>query len=140
MRTNETISPLPTATIMDSTEFSETRKRLEKTQRELATLLGVSLKAVCSYEQGWRTVPTHIERQMIFLLTRKKNKNQEIENCWDVKKCPEEKKQKCPAWEFDSGEFCWFLCGTLCDNATHQNWQEKITVCKDCEVMQNLKK
>jgi len=125
---------------MDNIEFSTTRKKLQKTQKELATLLGISLKAVCSYEQGWRTIPTHVERQMIFLLTRKKNKDQKIENCWDVKQCPEDKKVKCPAWEFDSGEFCWFLSGTLCDNAEHQTWKEKITVCRDCEVMNNLKK
>ena len=125
---------------MDSNEFSATRKKLEKTQKELATLLGISLKAVCSYEQGWRTIPTHVERQMIFLLTRKKNRNIKPDNCWDVKKCPEEKKGKCPAWEFGSGEFCWFISGTLCDNANHRSWAEKIAVCKDCIVMQNLTK
>ena len=42
---------------MQSEEFVLIRKKLNKTQRELAELLGVSIKAVHSYEQGWRTVP-----------------------------------------------------------------------------------
>ncbi len=47
---------------MDKETFSKARARLAKTQKELSELLGVSLKAVQSYEQGWRSVPVHIER------------------------------------------------------------------------------
>ena len=47
---------------MDDKEFLRARKILEKTQKELAELLGSSIKAVHSYEQGWRTVPAHVER------------------------------------------------------------------------------
>ena len=62
---------------MDSKEFSNIRKKLAKTQKKLASLLGISLKAVCSYEQGWRTIPSHVERQLIFLLAKKKHPPQE---------------------------------------------------------------
>ena len=44
---------------MDRKEFTYFRKRLNKTQKQLAELLGASLKAVHSYEQGWRAVPGH---------------------------------------------------------------------------------
>ena len=44
---------------MDSDEFLKFRKTLHKTQQEIAEILGVSVKAVHSYEQGWRNVPTH---------------------------------------------------------------------------------
>ena len=102
---------------MDSNEFIEIRKKLEKTQTEIANLLGISLKAVCSYEQGWRTIPTHVERQLIFLLARKGHRDRESPNCWDLRKCPEEKKKRCPAWEYDAGQFCWFINGTICESA-----------------------
>jgi DNA-binding XRE family transcriptional regulator len=42
---------------MDSKEFIYFRKKLNKTQKQMAQLLGTSIKAIHSYEQGWRTVP-----------------------------------------------------------------------------------
>jgi DNA-binding transcriptional regulator YiaG len=53
---------------MDSREFLGFRKKLNKTQQQMARLLGTSIKAVHSYEQGWRNIPAHIERQMLFLI------------------------------------------------------------------------
>ena len=55
---------------MDRTEFKEFRKQLNKTQKQMAQLLGVSIKAVHSYEQGWRSVPAAVERQLLFLASR----------------------------------------------------------------------
>jgi DNA-binding XRE family transcriptional regulator len=53
---------------MDKKEFSYYRKKLQKTQKEMAQLLGTSLKAVESYEQGWRSIPVPVERQVLFFL------------------------------------------------------------------------
>ncbi len=124
---------------MDSREFSEIRKKLDKTQKEMANLLGISLKAVCSYEQGWRTIPTHVERQLFFLLARKGHQQQGNSNCWELRNCPDEKKNKCPAWEFDSGQFCWFISGTLCESADCKSWEKKMEMCKTCVVMKNIR-
>jgi transcriptional regulator with XRE-family HTH domain len=55
---------------MDSQEFKRLRKKLGKNQRQMAQLLAVSLKAVHSYEQGWRTVPPAVARQVYFLVSR----------------------------------------------------------------------
>jgi len=55
---------------VDSKEFKKNRKRLNRTQKEIAQLLSASKKATHSYEQGWRNIPPHIERQMLFLLFR----------------------------------------------------------------------
>jgi len=123
---------------MDGKEFIAIRKRLDKTQRAIANLLGISLKAVCSYEQGWRAIPTHVSRQLIFLLVRKSQQHQEVSMCWDLRNCPEEKKSKCPAWEFDSGQFCWFISGTLCESIACKSWEEKMKTCKNCMVMKNI--
>lgn len=55
---------------MESKEFKIFRSRLDRTQKEMAQLLGVSIKAIHSYEQGWRKIPGHVERQVYFLLSR----------------------------------------------------------------------
>ena len=120
---------------MNSKEFSGLRKKLNKTQRQLAQLLGTSIKAVHSYEQGWRTIPTHVERQMLFLVTRINKQSKEHKPCWRLKKCPAERKELCPAWEFQSGNLCWFINGTICEGTVHKSWKEKMKVCRSCEVL-----
>lgn len=124
---------------MESKEFINIRKKLHKTQKETASLLGISLKAVCSYEQGWRTIPNHVERQLFFLYVRKSGRGKNINKCWEIKKCPDDKKKQCPAWEFDSGEFCWFINGTICDNIPHRTWSSKFAICRKCEVMKSIR-
>jgi hypothetical protein len=119
---------------MESTEFKELRAKLGKTQAQIAQLLGVSLKAVHSYEQGWRSVPAAVERQMYFLVVKQNSKKGKLKACWQVKKCGPEQKSKCPAWEFGAGELCWFINGTICDGSAQKNWKEKIKICKNCEV------
>jgi hypothetical protein len=119
---------------MTSAEFIQARKKLEKTQKQLAELLGTSLKAIHSYEQGWRNIPTHVERQLLFLLSRIQADTRSLQPCWDVKDCPAERKEHCPAWEFHSGNLCWFVNGTMCEGVTQPDWEEKIKICRSCEV------
>ena len=54
---------------MDSKGYIHYRNTLNKTQRQMAQLLGTSIKAIQSYEQGWRSVPPSAERQMFFLVS-----------------------------------------------------------------------
>ena len=123
---------------MDDKEFFRARKILEKTQKQLAELLGSSIKAVHSYEQGWRKVPAHVERQIFFLLARKQGGEQATKACWTIKKCPKKRKTQCPAYEFQAGRLCWFINGTICEGEVQQNWQEKMKICRECEVLKNL--
>jgi hypothetical protein len=118
---------------MDIQEFKRLRKKLGKNQRQMAELLAVSLKAVHSYEQGWRTVPPAVARQVYFLASRLGSAGNR-RPCWDVTGCPEERKLTCPAWEFRSGEICWFVNGTICDGAARKTWEDKMLVCRDCEM------
>jgi len=121
---------------MDKKEFAKARKKLEKTQKKLATLLGVSLKAIHSYEQGWRSIPNHIERQLFFLLSSQRRNDLDRQPCWERKNCA--RKEECPAWEFQAGHLCWFMCGTLCDCTSERSCKEKMEVCKKCEVLTSL--
>lgn len=117
--------------------FVNIRTKLGKTQKALAGLLGVSLKAVQSYEQGWRLIPVHIERQLYFLVLHRRNGNAlKRKDCWALKKC--DRKKECPAWEFQAGHLCWFLSGTLCECTVDKNWKEKMEVCRNCDVLTAL--
>jgi DNA-binding XRE family transcriptional regulator len=122
---------------MDHLEFALFRKYFKKTQRELAQLLGTSLKAVHSYEQGWRRIPPNVERQLLFLFALKKKQRGRPRVCWAVKKCPMEQRRKCPAWEFRTGHLCWFINGTICIGRAQRTWQEKIKICKSCPVFRS---
>ncbi|TFH41588.1 MAG: transcriptional regulator [ANME-2 cluster archaeon] len=121
---------------MDSKEFKYFRKKLDKTQKQIAVLLTSSLKAVHSYEQGWRNIPVHVERQILFLVSLMNQKK--IKSCWSIKKCSSEQKKKCPAWEFRAGKFCWFINGTMCEGEAKKNWREKIDFCRTCEVFNSI--
>jgi len=123
---------------MERTEFKELRARLKKTQAQMAQLLGVSLKAVHSYEQGWRKVPAAVERQMYFLTVKQNTKTGKAKACWQIKNCSPEQKTKCPAWEFGAGELCWFINGTICDGTAQKDWKEKMKICRTCEVFEPL--
>ena len=72
---------------MNSREFTYFRKKLNKTQKQMAQLLGTSLKAIHSYEQGWRSVPASVERQMFFLVSRIAENRIGRKPCWAIKKC-----------------------------------------------------
>ncbi len=120
---------------MEAKEFSRYRKILNRTQKQIAQLLGTSVKAIHSYEQGWRTIPNHAERQMLYLLAKKLRLGRA---CWTIKRCPVEQRRQCPAYEFDSGEVCWFICGTMCNCRKHDTWKEKIAICRQCEAFEHL--
>lgn len=120
---------------MESSEFRSLRNKLKKTQKQMAQLLGKSVKAVHSYEQGWRSIPPDVERQMLLLLSRLYEKDNKGKPCWTVNKCPPERKKQCPAWEFKAGRECWFISGTICEGRACKTWDEKLRVCRNCAVM-----
>ncbi len=124
---------------MTKDEFHACRKLLARTQVQLAQLLGTSLKAVHSYEQGWRNVPSHVERQLYFLISRLRGSKNPQKPCWVVKNCPPEQRKQCPAWEFRAGKLCWFINGTICGGMVQENWDKKMRICRECEVLSILR-
>lgn len=121
---------------MTKEEFSLARKKLGKTQKKLSELLGMSLKTIHSYEQGWRTIPAHIERHIYFLLINQRGRKTILRPCWEQKTCTI--KEECPAWEFQSGHLCWYLSGTLCDCTLDTSSKDKLEICKQCTIFTNL--
>ena len=118
---------------MNSSEFSTIRHSLNKSQAQMARLLGISPRAVQSVEQGWRKVTASTERQMLFLLYMKAPPIK-IKPCWQIKKCGSKTRRNCPAWEFRAGHICWFVNGTVCEGRVQQNWNKKMQLCRQCEV------
>lgn len=122
---------------MDSAHFTIVRKTLKKTQAALAELLGVSVKAVHSYEQGWRKIPAHVERQMYFLISRQGKKGKK-NPCWSVNRCPPTVKKNCPAWEFKAGDMCWLIHGTQCRGHLLHDAKDIMGRCRKCQVIEEL--
>ncbi len=123
---------------MDKKEFSRIRRYLGKTQTQMARLLGISPKAIQSFEQGWRTVPVHIERHALFLMALKSSHNNKVAPCWETRRCSDETRQECPAWELQAGHLCWFINGTICQGEVQESWHKKMNLCRRCAVYLNL--
>ena len=123
---------------MKKEEFSTIRRHLGKTQLQIARLLGTSRKAVESYEQGWRNIPVHIERQILLLLVLKALPHKKSSSCWVIRKCPKETREVCPAWELQAGNLCWLISGTICQGRVQKNWQNKMKICRQCKVFRSM--
>jgi len=124
---------------MNSKEFLSIRLNLKKTQKEMAELLGTSLRSLQSFEQGWRKIPNEIERQVLYVLVMRSTKEQSLKPCWELENCPLDKKEHCPAWELNSGHLCWFINGTICKGRAYSDWNEKMEFCRECQVFQPIK-
>ncbi len=123
---------------MDNKEFSHIRLSLRKTQGELSRLLSVSIKAIQSYEQGWRNIPASVERQLLYLFSLKRSSDESTGSCWDITDCPDEWRTKCTAWEHKLGNLCWFVNGTYCKGKFNDVWEKKMKTCRECEVFKQM--
>ena len=114
-------------------EFSDIRSFLGKTQKELAQLLGTSLKAIQSFEQGWRRIPVHVERQVLFLLAHHLPQSGERkQNCWIIKNCPQREQAALP------GMGVSFRSSVLVHQRDHMPWQDSGHLAKEDELVQEV--
>lgn len=123
---------------MNPKDLGSIREKLGKTQKELSQVLGLSLKAIQSFEQGWRKIPPYAERQLLFLLFVKTRKEKKVSPCWKVQNCSPQYCGKCPAREFDAGDLCWFINGTICHGKVQKTWGRKMEICRKCGVFTNF--
>jgi len=121
---------------MDSKEFAWIRHALGKSQKQLSRTLCISLKAIQSFEQGRRKIPALMEREMLLLLSLKENvgRPSASSECFDVNNCPKEWREKCVVWELQTTIPCWYLNGTYCQGEYQKSWEEKIKICRQCNV------
>lgn len=53
--------------------------------------------------------------------------------CWQVKNCPTQRRNKCPAYP-EQGDQCWMVTATLCGGQEQGSYREKMENCRKCEV------
>lgn len=110
------------------------RKKVSMTQAALSQALGISIRAVQSYEQGWRDVPTHIMVQLL-VLAAAYHKKGERKACWDIKKCTPESMRTCPCCKTD-GMLCWLVTGRK--SAPCKKGADDLSACMECAVVQEI--
>jgi DNA-binding XRE family transcriptional regulator len=113
------------------------RAVLGRTQAELATALGVSAKAIQSYEQGWREAPVRFMIQLLLLLSIHRRQPLDDTPCWELKHCPREVRAECPAFTLGHGQFCWFIGAKARPPDPHTEGA-RMLACMNCPVIQRL--
>jgi DNA-binding XRE family transcriptional regulator len=115
------------------------RTELNRSQKGMAELLGVSQRAIQSYEQGWRRVPPHVEQMLLLQTILHRHADlTKVPRCYELKKCPPEIRQRCPAARVRPGGFCWMITGSLCCGRPTGSWSAKRQQCLDCKVLKTL--
>jgi len=112
---------------------------LGRTQAELATALGVSAKAVQSYEQKWRDVPVRAMIQLIVLLALYRKHTMDDVPCWEIRKCAAAQRERCASFTVGRGQFCWFIGSKEC-RPVPDGKEAGILPCMKCPVIQRLLK
>jgi putative transcriptional regulator len=122
-----------------NTSVREIRKELGLSQWELAGLMGISSRAIQSYEQGWRQPPELVERMLLLVLIAHRNgANLSQVRCWEQKGCRSVVRDRCIAYVSRQGHLCWFLSGTMCEGQLQKSLSQKLQLCLDCALMQRL--
>jgi DNA-binding transcriptional regulator YiaG len=115
------------------------RKAMGMTQQEMANLLGVSKKAVQSYEQGWRNTPANVERLcLMYLVGLHTCRRRDIIPCWDQLDCAQKNRERCIVWRLQRGDSCWMFTGTYCTGEPEEKWARKLEICRKCEVLNRI--
>ena len=90
------------------------RKVLAITQEELGVALGISEKAVQSYEQGWRKTPPRVVKQLLTLVAMNRKDDLQRKPCWEVRSCPPEIAEPCLSNKITQGYYCWAVAAKVC--------------------------
>lgn len=123
----------------DGIDLKAVRRELGLSQAKFARLVGFSVRAIQSCEQGWRKPGASLERAALLLVMAGRNEMGLADlRCWEVMDCPSERRQECITYRSRQGHLCWFLNGTLCPNRKLQDWENKRPVCLNCAVFQRL--
>ena len=127
------------ATRLDLADVARIRRELDLSQSELAGLMGMSSRAVQSYEQGWRRPSPAAQRLLLLLLiAQRRGESFPRSTCWKARDCAADVRRQCVAYRSRQGHLCWFLTGTFCAGQRTRTWTEKWQTCKQCPVMREL--
>jgi len=80
----------------------------------MSEILGVSLKAIQSFEQGWRRIPAHVERQTLFVLAMKMGSREQGFPRWKIRRCSARCGRSVQPGNLRLVISGWFINGTIC--------------------------
>jgi len=115
---------------------SAVRKAVGMTQVEFAGVLGVSVRAVQSYEQGWREVPSATLLHMFAVLASVRRPALREVPCWELTGCPGAARNDCRSRRLNAGLFCWLVAGSACGRRGGD--PSGPLKCVDCPVIHRL--
>ena len=117
--------------------FRMLRKGLGVTQSALADGLGLSIRAVQSYEQGWREPPLRVVRHVLTMLALKYNGGVAQAPCWEVTACPESVRDECLTYKVGTGSFCWLMGSQRCrSRRAGKGWRQ--IPCLNCPILSGV--
>lgn len=112
------------------------REQLGISQSGLAKLLGVSTRAVQSYEQGWRRVPVHVQKSAALLCYLQRRRELGAPpSCWEAMACEPAMRDGCPVYRLRAGDLCWLVHGQNCPERNGGSWENEIAACETCPAM-----
>ncbi len=114
------------------------RDKLGLSQSQLASVLGVSPRAVQSYEQGWRKPPQPFVTQLMTVLALHAGHPDHFTPCWSLTGCQDMQLRTCRAVTVGRGSFCWLLAGRACGKNKAEGRASGEIPCIGCAVMTNL--
>ena len=114
--------------------FRDLRSRMQWSRGEVASFLGVSRKAVESYEQGWRAVPDRVWKQLITTVAlQHEYPLRQHSRCWELTGCPRTIRDECFSYQKMHGHFCWMTATNNCRKA-HLGAERGYLECVNCPV------
>ncbi len=115
------------------------RKELGLSQVGFADLLGVSTRAVQSWDQGWRKPSLALQKSILLaLIAWRQGDNFGAQMCWDAKNCSQATRERCLAYRARQGHLCWFMTGNICEGRHVRKWSDKMAFCGECTFFQAL--
>lgn len=125
---------------MPDLDLRSIREHLGLTQSEFATLLGFSVRAIQSCEQGWRKPSPALEKSALLLyIARQQGSTFGQLPCWEVVKCDPGNRDRCLAYGTRQGHLCWFLTGNMsCAVKPLRSWEEKKQWCSRCSFFRRM--
>jgi DNA-binding XRE family transcriptional regulator len=115
------------------------REAVGWTQSETAFFLGISKKAIESYEQGWRSPPHTVCKQMLALIALQKGYPRGFKRCWEIMRCSPAVRDSCFCARKLDGHFCWFTCSAN-KHQCMEGGAEQLDCCIHCPVVKQILK
>ncbi|MFO1522672.1 MAG: hypothetical protein U1F77_10655 [Kiritimatiellia bacterium] len=113
------------------------REAMGWTRQETASILGLSRKAVESYELAWRKVPDRVWKQALTVAAIQRKYPLGTQPCWELTHCRDEVRESCLCRKLTDGRFCWMTV-TKCCRLSLRGEEMGFKQCLSCPVVRQF--